>query len=235
MYGLDEMSGPVGAEVRRAGIAVEFRGDGVNHWRQPRKVRRLGPDHDRRAVTRPLGPARDAHAYERKPLGRKVRRPPLRVAEIGVAGVDDCIAPGQMRDQRGNLVIDRRPRRNHQDHRARSHQRRRQRRQAFAGRQVGRQITGIGHEIMGPRCGPVENRNPKSMVREVQRQIGPHGSQPDHADLCHDIPSGSRRRYLTDRQAIGKGTPRFIVSAMSSGVNSRLREAGTAPPDASGS
>ena len=102
---LDEMPGRSGAEVSHARISVDLGSDGLQQRADPLVGLFRSAGHDARAVTRALFAARHAYAEKLNAFPAQVTRAQVRIFEVGVAGVDDEIAPFEVRRQIGDHGI----------------------------------------------------------------------------------------------------------------------------------
>ena len=101
VHHLDEVAGPVRADVRAARGAVHVRADRLEHRAEACVGLLASAGHDARAVERALLAAGDAHADEVQVLLPELRLAAAGVTEVRVAAVDDHVA---VFEQRGELV-----------------------------------------------------------------------------------------------------------------------------------
>ena len=153
-------------------------------------------------MARPVLAARHADAHEIKGVLGGFAAAAFGIGIIGVAGVDDQIARPQQGAQRGDLVVNHRTGRDHQDDRARRRDGGDKVLQRLRGRQPHRQIASPGDEGVGDGGGAVIDGNRIAIFGDVQCQRSTHGAKADQAEMggiVHDVSciGGARHGALT--------------------------------------
>ena len=134
-------------------------------------------------MARALLAARNAHADELQTRSGESGKSPDGVAEIGIAGIDDDVARRHQLPQPGDLFIDRIARLHHDNDGARRLDSRHKLRQGLAGNDALRQGAGGGVKFSGGFACAVIDRDGKALLGDIERQIGTHHAQSDHADF----------------------------------------------------
>ena len=182
VHHLDEVAGPVRADVRAAGGAVHVRADRLEHRAEACVGLLASAGHDARAVQRALLAAGDAHADEVEVLLSELGLAAAGVTEVRVAAVDDHVA---VFEQRGELVDHRvggRAGVDHDDQPAGALERLHE-----LLRGLGRDEVPLVAELVdhgrGAGGGPVVQGHGVSVPGEVAGQVPAHHAEAGHADL----------------------------------------------------
>ena len=132
--------------------------------------------------------ARDTDAEKRAGIGHAA----VRVAEIGVARVNDQVVSVEKRAQGRDLLVDRVARGHHQDDRAGGLEGGDQIRQLLRRGDPRGKRPGPFHEGFGFRAGAVPDRDVETLFRDVESQRRPHRAQAHQSDLAiaHAVPLG---------------------------------------------
>ena len=200
MHGFHEMPGAIGAHQRRAGLAVEPRGNGLDHIADgiPGALRSAG--HDRGAVARAFRPARNPHADQINAPFSQGAGAAAGIVIIGIARIDDDVALFQMWHKRLYLLIHRPSGLDHQNDGAGFFKCRNKASDILARHEICGQIPGLFHQGMDPPGRAVVDGNAKALLGDIERQIGPHHPKADQPDTCqvlffsHAMPSNSCRK-----------------------------------------
>ena len=118
-----------------------------------------------------------------RPLPRKLGEAPHRVAEIGVAGVDDDVALGKHRAQQRDLLVDRLAGLHHKDDRTRRPDRRGELGDTVARDDASLELAGVFDECVGARRRPVEDGDAMALFGDVEREVRAHHAKADQADV----------------------------------------------------
>ena len=199
---LHVVAGAVVADVGAAGRAVHLGGDLLEHLLDLAVRFAVPARHDARALERALLAARHAGAEEAQAALGELAAAALRVAEVGVAAVDDHVAALHQRHQLLDHGVDRLAGLDHHDDRAR----RRQRSDELlrgAGALERALVAVLVHEALRLRSRAVVHGHRDAVVGDVAREVGAHGGQAGEAEVtlggaahingrCAEL-SGSRR------------------------------------------
>ena len=162
---------------------------------------------------RPFLAAGDARADVQQPLRLDVLRPPLGIAEVGIAAVDDHVARRQQRNQLLDELVDGRARLDHQHHLARRGQAADQLLQRVAAAEalaLGRGPAMKSSTLLAVRLNTATR---EAAALDVQGQVLAHHRQADQAEITlfvmdlHSqvsvvkLQGGSRSRGDQDRNA----------------------------------
>ena len=177
------MTRAVIAEPGAAGLAFEFRRDRGQHLFHACIGRLSAAGHDRRAVAGALFAAGNTHAHEGWVVRRRRDGAAHRIAEIGVAGVDQDVVGRQQRPQRRDLLVDRIARRDHDDDGARPANGGGEFRERPARNDAVGKRTRAGMEFLGRLRGAIIDRDGEALFGDVERQIGAHDAKTDQADF----------------------------------------------------
>ncbi len=176
------------------GAILGPRGDGLQNGGHARPIFSRAACHDGRAMARALFAARHADPHQTE--GQASGIATVGVMEIRVARVNHQIIWAQQGAKGCKLVIDRRPRRHHQDDRARRLDGRNKISHRLGRGDPGGKIPGAGMKVARDLHGAVPDGDGKALFSDVQRKGRAHRAKADQADLWPRLYHGHCTPFL---------------------------------------